>query len=98
MSYQKFIALGNLNEIIGMECSHLWADTNVWDDKTTIRCKVVGFNIMLEDKFPYSLSVNALLLPIESTKEWERENKGYIDSEIECMQINGRSIDSIIFD
>jgi hypothetical protein len=90
--------INDLNEIIGMECTHIFADSNCWDEKTTIRCKIIGFDINLEDKFPYSLSVNALLLPLKTTKEWEAENKGSIDEEIECMQVNGRSIDSIMFD
>ena len=80
--------IANLEELIGKECTYNVDESNTWDDNNTIKCKVIGFNYELEDKFPYTLSIGVELLPINM------ENIDKYDLyDMQC----GVSLDSVIF-
>lgn len=84
-----------LDEIIGMECSHLWRGDN-WNIQNSIRCEVLG--VLFSVDALGCLMVAVQLEPIKTSKAWDDEHKDEEDSEIMCMRYNGRSIDSILFD
>ena len=53
--------LNNLNELIGMKCSHNISEENTWSEDTCVDCTVTGFLIELEETFPYHVMVSVQL-------------------------------------
>ena len=88
----------DLDAIIGKLCYFKFDDEESFTDKNMIECKVTGFNVYLEDKFPYSLSIYALIEPLKVTKAFEKYCNGSLKDEIDCMSTNGVHLDLLIFD
>jgi len=82
--------INNLNEIIGMECTHNFSDDlSYWNDNNTIRCEVISVDVEVEDKFPYHLNISIGIVPLV-----ENNLDEYVLDDME----NGVCVNSLIFD
>ena len=82
--------LSSLNELIGKKCTYKFnEEDDIWTDKNTMKCEVLGFEIMIEEPFG-KLYISIKICPVKSSD--------FNKVDTEYLQISGTYLDSVCFD